>query len=137
MSAFISPMLYSERSDFICVIHGYFLTSWMYSLKFLMSTWSANFLWSSLTSAYLRSRSDGSMLDFSSWYSSNWRLSLRSSHLSMAYSLYGSMPNSPGLYMTSAMLSSIRTSLSMLSDTDSTSQGLTGLEEPIILASCL
>ena len=83
-SAFISPMLYSERSAFIWVIQGYFWTSCMYSLMFLISTWSANFRWSSLISGYLRSRRVGSMLSFRMRYSSNWRLSLRSSHLSMA-----------------------------------------------------
>ena len=86
-SAFISPMLYSDRSAFICVIHGYFSTSSLYSLKFFIRTWSSNFLWSSDTGWYLRARSDASMLSLSILYSSNWRLSLRSSQRSIAYSL--------------------------------------------------
>ena len=56
-------------------------------LMLLISTWSPNFLWSSVTAGYFRSRSSGSMFSFSMRYSSSWRLSLRSSHLSMPYSL--------------------------------------------------
>ena len=86
-SAFISPMLYSDRSDFIWVIQGLDSVSSLYSLMLLISTWSPNFLWSSVTAGYFRSRSSGSMFSFSMRYSSSWRLSLRSSHLSMPYSL--------------------------------------------------
>lgn len=85
-SAFISPTLYSERSGFICVIHGFLWTRSLYPSRFLIRVWSANFLWSSLTRGYFRSSMDGSTFSLSVLYSSNWRLSLRSI-LSMAYSL--------------------------------------------------
>ena len=52
-------------------------------MKFFISTWSANFLWSSVTDGYLRASREASMLSLSILYSSNWRLSFRSSHLSM------------------------------------------------------
>ena len=47
------------------------------------------------------------------------------------------MPNSHGLYMVSAMLSSSATSRSMLSDTASRSTPLLGDPESSILPSCL
>ncbi len=81
--AFISPISNSERSGFICVNQGFCSVSCMYSSKFLIRTWSPNFLWSSVMSSYFRPRSEGSMHDFSVRYSSTWRLSLGSSHLSM------------------------------------------------------
>lgn len=70
------------------------------------------------------------MCSFSILYSSNWRLSDMSSHLSMEYSLYGAMPksNPSGLYITSAMLVRRDTSLSMLDDMESRSPPLRGAD---------